>query len=405
MADDLRPLGMESPLIELTPMTQHHRRSPSARNITLATVERLTESQIANYFAELRWPADRQVCPFCGVLDNHYARRRRKQYCRRPSSSWDAPSNPTWQCKHCQSVFSVTSGTLFDHTKLPLRTILAATVIALGPGNGASALAVSNVTGVGSKSCFLFLHRLREAMASDQPKEAFDGMVQMDAGYFCGKPRKPNTRLPKVTPEQLKRRFGNVPVEDKETPWKAMGMTQSNYRKRSNKRAVLVVAQSGPLGQGSTSIAVGIARGETEYTVHLMSEAHIAPKSLVMTDEAHAYSQLSRLYEHYAVSHAKQFSDPEGVNDNHCEAFFSRMRRAEYGIYHGVQTTYLHFYACEAAWRHTHRRLPKSEQVRRLLSVCLSLPPSTRLRGYYEKKGFRPEVLIDQHTPAAAHST
>ena len=129
-----------------------------------------------------------------------------------------------------------------------------------------------------------------------------------------------------------------------------------------------------------------------------MAKAHIAPDAIVMTDEAAAYVQLAREHEHYSVSHAKEFSDAEGVNDNHAEAFFSRMRRAEYGIYNGSRALDLHFYACEAAWRHTHHRLRKSEMVKRLLRTALSLGPSTRLRGYYERRGYRTEVLIDSST-------
>ena len=148
--------------------------------------------------------------------------------------------------------------------------------------------------------------------------------------------------------------------------------------------------------EGSKAVAVAVARtGESEYAIRLMSKAYIAPGAMVFTDEAGAYTQLAREHEHYSVSHAKEFSTAEGVNDNHAEAFFCRMRRAEYGIYHGSRPLYLHYYACENAWRHSHRRLRKSEMVKRLLRMALSLGPSPRLRGYYERRGRRTEVLID----------
>lgn len=382
-------------------MTQHHRLSPLARDITLALVGRMTDTELVNYFAALRWESEvQQVCPKCGALDAHYPRRRRRRSSRRPSSSWEEPTNPSWQCKHCQAIFSVTTGTLFDCTKLPLRTILYCALLFLGPGNGASAVGLSGVSGLAVSTALLLEHRFREAMAADQPPAPFQGMVQMDGGYFCGKPRKPNRRLPRVTREQLQRRFGKQPVAPTEKPWVAMGMTQQNWKKMANKRTVLVVTDSnGGRGEGSRAIAVAVSRGgESEYAVGLMAKTRIAPDAIVMTDEAGAYVQLAREHEHYSVSHAKEFSDAEGVNDNHAEAFFSRMRRAEYGIYNGSRTLYLHFYACEAAWRHTHRRLRKSEMVKRLLRTALSLGPSTRLRGYYGRRGYRTEVLIDSST-------
>ena len=383
-------------------MAQHHRLSPQARDMTLATVGRMTDAELVIYFSSLRWASEtHQTCPKCGAFDSHYPRRRRRRSCRRPCSSWEEPTNPTWQCKHCQAIFSLTTGTLFDRTKLPLRTILYATVLFLGPGNGASALGMSGICGLAATTTFLVQHRFREAMAADQPASPFGGMVQMDGGYFGGKPYKANRRQPKATREQLKRRFAKEPLDPVvEKPWKAMGMTYRNWAKQANKRVVLAVTDSnGGHGKGSRAIAVAVARtGESEYAVGLMSKAHIAPGATVFTDEAAAYTQLAREYEHYSVSHAKEFSDIEGVNDNHAEAFFSRMRRAEYGIYHGSRPLFLHFYACEAAWRHTHRRLRKSEMVKRLLRVALSLGPSVRLRGYYERRGCRTEVLIDSPT-------
>ena len=382
-----------------TIMAQHFRLSPLARDITLATVGRMSDSELVAYFTDLRWDSEtQQVCPKCGVIDAHYPRRRRRRSSRRPSSSWVEPSNPTWQCKHCQAVFSVTTGTLFDHTKLPLRTILYGAVLFLAPGNGASAVGISGASGLAASTALLLEHRFREAMAADQPAVPFEGMVQMDGGYFGGKPRKTNQRQPKATREKLQRRFGKQPVgTEDDTPWKAMGMSKRNWMKRANKRVVLVVTDSnGQRGDGSRAVAVSVARGgESEYAVGMMAKKHIAPGSIVFTDEAGAYTQLARENEHYSVSHAKEFSTSDGVNDNHAEAFFSRMRRAEYGIYNGSRTLYLHFYACEAAWRHTHRRLKKSETVKKLLKTALGLGPSARLRGYYERRGRRTEVLID----------
>lgn len=106
-------------------MAQHHRLSLLSRVITLALVWRMTDSELVNYFEALRWESEAQhVSPKCWTLEAHYPRHRRQHSSRRPSSRWEEPTNPSWQCKHCQAIFSVITGTLFDRTKLPLRTIL-----------------------------------------------------------------------------------------------------------------------------------------------------------------------------------------------------------------------------------------------------------------------------------------
>ncbi|MGH8109978.1 MAG: IS1595 family transposase [Arenimonas sp.] len=374
-------------------MAQHQRLGPDARNITASHLLALTKDEITQLFMEARWGnVDKQMCPHCGTLDKHYERRIQRRYARRPTSS--TGTNPQWTCRHCFNIFSITSGTLFDQTRLPLRTIVLGIVLVLGAANGMSNLALSSHLGVTPKTAFLFQHRLREAMADDPPLEKFTSVAQMDGGYFCGKPVKPNRKM-RVSKEQLKRRWGKKPVGETEKPWVAMGMTRTNYEKRANKRTVLVVTHSDNVtGAGSRQVAVAVSRGENETAIRHLANQHIEHGALVMTDEAVAYSVLDSNWEHATVSHSEEFCTAEGVNDNHCEAFFSRLRRAEYGIYHGFRPLYLHLYAWEAAWRHNQRRMPKRDQVVRLLSKCLTMRPSARFRGYHAGKGVRKETLI-----------
>lgn len=361
------------------------------------SLHHMSDDELTDLLKTLRWgDPTQEVCAHCGSIDQHYARRRRRRTSRRPSSQYLEPANPTWQCKHCQGVFSITSGTLFDGTKLSLRTIVTAVVVVLGPGNGFAALALSVVLGLPYKSAFLLHHRIQEAMAADQPQTPFAGIVQMDGAYFCGKPRKPNRRMPRVTREQLQRRFGKASVPGDVEPWTAMGMTRKNYFKSFNKRTVLAITDSnGPPGSGSRAVVMAVSRGEREGPITRLARESVEPGSLFMTDEAGAYVVLDKWFEHASVSHAREFCNDEGVNDNHCEAVFSRLRRLEYGVYHGFRPINLHYYANQQAWRHTHRRLSKFEQIKRLLATALRMPPSSRLRGYYAGRGVRPEILID----------
>ena len=64
----------------------------------------------------------------------------------------------------------VTSGTLFAHHKLPLRTYLAAIAIFCNEVKGKSALALSRDLDVQYKTAFVLAHKLREAMAAPPPR-------------------------------------------------------------------------------------------------------------------------------------------------------------------------------------------------------------------------------------------
>lgn len=92
-------------------------------------------------------------------------------------------------------------------------------------------MGLSGVSGLAVSTALLLEHRFHEAMAADQPTAPFQGMVQMDGHYFCGKPRKHNRRLPRVKREQLQRRFCKQPVALTEKPRVAIGMTQQNWKK------------------------------------------------------------------------------------------------------------------------------------------------------------------------------
>ena len=88
-------------------MHQHFLLSAKARTLSVRAVFELSDEQAFDLFRELRWGrGDEVVCPACGVVEPH----------------WFLPSRRQWRCKACAHTFSVTSGTIFAHHKLPLRT-------------------------------------------------------------------------------------------------------------------------------------------------------------------------------------------------------------------------------------------------------------------------------------------
>jgi hypothetical protein len=116
----------------------------------------------------------------------------------------------------------------------------------------------------------------------------------------------------------------------------------------------------------------------------------------VMTDESSAYSIVSAFTaEHYSVSHAYEFSTPEGVSDNMCETLFSRFRRSEYGTLHGFRPKYLQDYACEFVWRENHRRHAQDERFRLLMMGLMTSPVSRWWAGYWQGRHRQGEIGLD----------
>src|ERR1700712_1700215 len=156
-------------------MSQHFLLSAKARTLSLASVLRMTDDAAEKTFAGIRWAdtAGKAVCIHCGCPTVYE--------CRRPSGAL------RFRCKACRKDFSVTSGTLFAHHKMPLRNYLAAIAIFVNEVKGKSALALSRDLDVQYKTAFVLAHKMREAMASELKGMHIGGdgeTVEVDGGYF-----------------------------------------------------------------------------------------------------------------------------------------------------------------------------------------------------------------------------
>ena len=121
------------------------------------------------YLAELRWP-DGFRCPVCTGQD-HWVTARGLRHCR-----------------GCGRQTSVTAGTLFADTHLPLRLWFEALWHVTSQKNGASALGLQRVLGLGSyRTAWTVLHKLRRAMVRPG-RDRLQGVVEVDE-IFIGGPR------------------------------------------------------------------------------------------------------------------------------------------------------------------------------------------------------------------------
>ncbi len=85
--------------------------------------------------------------------------------------------------------FSITSGTLFASHKAPLRAYLAAIAVFMNEVKGKNALALSRDLGMSHKACWVLLHKVREAMASEFKGRTVGGkgkVAEVDGAYFGG---------------------------------------------------------------------------------------------------------------------------------------------------------------------------------------------------------------------------
>ena len=123
------------------------------------------EEACAGYLAALRWPAG-WSCPRCAASEGWTVRRDR------------------WLCGHCRYEMSVTAGTIFQDSHLPLTIWFRAIWQVTSQKNGISALGLQRVLGLGSyKTAWAMLHKLRRAMVRPG-RDRLSGTVEVDETYW-----------------------------------------------------------------------------------------------------------------------------------------------------------------------------------------------------------------------------
>lgn len=105
--------------------------------------------------------------------------------CPRCHGQVGAPKGDRWWCPPCRRWFTVTTGTLLERTKVPLRIWLEVAWHLIDTKVGVSATSVAQLTGLDYRSAWGLLHKLRRAM-DQSGRERLHGEVEFDETYVGG---------------------------------------------------------------------------------------------------------------------------------------------------------------------------------------------------------------------------
>ncbi|TNC93326.1 MAG: hypothetical protein FD119_4110, partial [Stygiobacter sp.] len=129
-----------------------------------------TEEKCQAALAESRWPRG-FCCPKCG--DGRH-------------STFVRAGRHYWQCHRCRHQTTVTSGTIFEATKLPLMRWFLAMHLLTQAKNNVSSLELKRHLGVRYKTAWLMKHKLLQVMAEREDGRVLDGQIQVDDAYLGG---------------------------------------------------------------------------------------------------------------------------------------------------------------------------------------------------------------------------
>ena len=131
----------------------------SSKTVSFRTVLHWTDRDCRAYLERVRWP-DGPVCPRCGAGDPYRITRHTRTKNRVQS---------LYKCKECKRQFTVTVGTIFEGSKVPLRKWFAAIYPMCAFKRGISAYQVHIHAKITYKSAWFICHRIRNALPAERP--------------------------------------------------------------------------------------------------------------------------------------------------------------------------------------------------------------------------------------------
>ena len=289
-------------------------------------IDRIGDEESARKLYEsIRWP-DGPVCPHCGEINNA------GELKARPDSNKPARKG-VWKCYGCREQFSVTVGTVFEDSHIPLHRWLLTAYLLCASKKGMSSHQIHRMTGISYKTVWFMTHRLRFAMTQHGMIEKLRGVVEVDEVWIGPKER--GTGL---------RGTGNV---------------------ESKKRPIVSLMERSENGGRVRSFHVD--RVTLENIRPIMRE-HVETGTNIQTDEATVYHFMREDFpDHDVVTHkAKEYSRYENgrhITTNTVEGFFGLVRRGVFGTYHHWGRGYLQQYLNEFDFRYNNRKVSDSERT------------------------------------------
>jgi len=283
------------------------------------------------FFEKQCWP-DGVVCPFCGLVGEAYRLKAK------PDSKSPVRAG-VWKCKGCRKQFTVTKGTIFEDSHIPLNTWLMAIHLLCASKKGMSAHQLHRMLGVTYKSAWFMVHRLRYAVSQEPMASMLSGVVEMDETYIGGK-RRASKRKTQATKIGTREKDYLGPVADKKA---VFSMLQRNGDVRSHHVQRVTAANLRPI------ISLNVEAG-----------------ARIMTDSGTVLHGAIHPRKHDQVNHrSEEYGRYERgicISTNTVEGFFSLLKRGITGIYHHVGSQHLHRYLSEFDFRYNTRKITDGER-------------------------------------------
>lgn len=289
-------------------------------NLTQLAKHFADEDKARKLFEQLRWK-DGVSCPHCDAIGAYKI----------TPKAGSKTRKGLWKCANCREQFSVTVGTIFESSRIPLHKWLLAIHLMCSSKKGMSAHQLHRMLGITYKTAWFMAHRIRYAMSQEPLFAKLSGTVEVDETYIGGKAKN-------MHGEERKRRIQGRGAVDKApvvTLVERDGRVKSNHMERVTgdnlKRTLIECVES---------------------------------NACIMTDESPSYFGAVQYFaDHQAVNHHKGEYVRRHAHVNTAESVHALLKRGIVGTFHHVSKGHLHRYLAEFDLRFNHRKIKDGERT------------------------------------------
>ena len=280
------------------------------------------EDKARELIERMRWP-NGPGCPKCGETGAYKLTPK--------SDSKTAVRKGVYKCKACRKLFTVTVGTIFERSHIPLNQWLHAIHLMCSSKKGASAHQLHRTLNIKYQSAWFLAHRIRHAMAQEPLTSLLSGIVEVDETYIGGKAKNMHAdkRAEKI---QGRGAVGKAPVV---TLVQRDGRVKSMYM-----------------------------QDVTGDNLKAAMKDCIVPTAQIMTDESALYSFAGEEFAgHESVNHKSGEYVRGDAYTNTAESVHALLKRGITGTYHHVSKFHLHRYLSEFDFRFNARKIEDGERT------------------------------------------
>jgi transposase-like protein len=298
----------------------------------LQMMNALPDEQAAiDHFTAIRWK-NGAFCPLCKSADASRIGRMNK-IVGTGENKITIPTN-VHKCYVCRKRFSIKVGTIFEDSKIPLRSWMLAIWLITSHKKGIASTQLAKDLGVTQKTAWFMTHRLRYAIKTQSFNRPLAGEVEADETFIGGK-------------------------EKNKHAWQRTGGKQGGAGK---------IAVLGMLERGG-ELRTGVTPNLSARAVQTVIRDNVATGAALMTDEHGAFVGLNDAYNHHRVNHsAGEYVRHYVLHTNGIESVWALFKRQIVGTHHFLSRKHINAYLGEMTWRFNLREMGEGDRVNALLA-------------------------------------